>query len=60
MIVQVLSTTDGKYIGETFNTETPNESTEGIQWHPDKFQDLGGGNYRYSNSNYVINVKEVI
>ncbi len=59
MIVQVTSTTDGKYVGNIFDTDTPNTSSDGIQWHPDTFQDLGGGYYRYSNSNYVVEVKQV-
>ena len=59
MIVQVVNTTDGKYIGNIFDTDTPNVSSDGIQWHPDKFQVLGGGYYRYSNSNYVVEVKDI-
>ena len=58
MIVQVVSTTDGKYVGDTFDTDE-DVSNGGIQWYPDKFQDLGGGYYRYSNSNYVIEVKDI-
>lgn len=57
MIVQVVNTTDGKYIGEIFDTDTPDISS--IQWHPDVFQVLGGGYYRYSNSNYVVEVKDI-
>ena len=60
MIVQVINTTDKKYIGDTFDTdEDVNVSSDGIQWHPEKFQDLGGGYYRYSNSNYVVEVKDI-
>ena len=60
MIVQVVATTDGKYVGNIFDTnEYVNVSSDGIEWHPDKFQDLGGGYYRYSNSNYVVEVKKI-
>lgn len=60
MIVQVINTTDGKYIGEKADVSKPITSPDGINFVPTKVQDLGGGYYRYSNSNYVIECKEVL
>ena len=59
MIVQITNTTDGKYIGETADTTKPMVSSDGINFVPTKVQDLGGGYFRYSNSNYVIEVKKI-
>ena len=59
MIVQVISTTDGKYIGEKADVSKPIVSPDGVNFVPTKVQDLGGGYYRYSNSNYVIEVKAI-
>ena len=60
MIVQIISTTDGKYIGEKADVSKPIVSPDGINFAPTKVQDLGGGYYRYSNSSYVIDCKEVL
>lgn len=59
MIRRVIETTDGKYVGLWFDDTKPFISPDGITFHPDKMQDLGGGLMRYSNSNYVVLTKEV-
>lgn len=60
MKVRIINTTDGKYIGLVFDTEKALTAPDGITFHPTKVQTLGEGMYRYSNSNYVAEVKEVI
>ena len=59
MIVQVIASTDRKYIGLVVDTDNPFISPDGIKFNPTKVQALGNGVYRYSNSNYVIEVKEI-
>ena len=59
MIVRVISSTDKKYLGLVVDTNKPLVSPDGITFNPTKVQSLGGGYYRYSNSNYVIDVKDI-
>ena len=59
MIVQILSTTDGKYEGLVFDTDKPLVSPDGVTFRSAKIQNLGNGYYRFSNSHYVVDVKEV-
>ncbi len=59
MIVQIIETTDGKYIGLIADTDKPMISPDGIEFHPAKVQDLGNGLYRFSNSNYIIEAKDI-
>jgi hypothetical protein len=57
MIERIVETTDGKFIGHTFDCEAHCLS-DGSDFVPTHTQDLGGGLVRYSNSNYVILTKE--
>ena len=59
MIVRVISSTDKKYLGLVVDTNKPLVSPDGITFNPTKVQSLGDGYYRYSNSNYVIDVKDI-
>lgn len=59
MIVQVITSTDKKYIGLVADLDKPFISPDGIKFNPTKIQYLGNGIYRYSNSNYVIEVKDI-
>jgi len=59
MIVQIIETTDDKYIGLIADTDRPMVSPDGITFHPTKVQDLGNGLYRFSNSNYIIEAKDI-
>lgn len=55
---QIINTTDGKFIGTTFD---PNEPMvfDGFLFTPDKVQIQADGILRLSNSNYVIDAREV-
>lgn len=55
--LQVISTTDGKFIGFIFNPDEP-IILSGFLFIPDKVQHQAGGVIRLSNSNYVIDAKE--
>jgi hypothetical protein len=59
MIIQVIASTDGKYIGHIADTDKPMVSPDGIKFNPTKIQHLGGNIYRYSNSNYVLEVRDI-
>lgn len=54
---QIISTTDGKFIGLLFDPAEP-LMLNGAEFVPDKVQDLPDGARRMSNSNYVIDTKE--
>lgn len=59
MIRRIIETTDDKYVGFVFDDTKPFVGPDGIPFHPDKVQDLGGGLVRYSNSSYIITTKGV-
>mgnify|MGYP003679080143 FL=1 len=59
MILKIIGTTDNKYLGWHFNSELPFVTPTGIFLKFDLVQDFGGGHFRYSNSNYVIDAIEV-
>ena len=59
MIAKIVKTTDGQSVGRVIDLSKPLVGVCGLNFHPTKVQDLGGGYYRYSNSNYVIEVKEI-
>jgi len=59
MIVQVIASTDKKYIGLIADTDQPLVAPDGIKFNPTKIQYLGNDIYRYSNSNYVIEVRDI-
>lgn len=60
MIERIITTTDGKYIGDLIDTTIqPITSSDGVVFDVAKMQDLGGGKWRYSSSNYVVETKEV-
>ena len=58
MKYQIITTTDGQFVGKVF-TEFQQVVLNGAEFEPDKIVPLGDGVYRVSNSNYVIDVKEV-
>lgn len=60
MIVEIVETTDNKYIGLVYDTDKPLKSPDGITFNPTKIENVGDGYYRYSNSNYVLLAKEVV
>ncbi|RLA19248.1 MAG: hypothetical protein DRQ56_05805 [Gammaproteobacteria bacterium] len=59
MIVKILATTDGKYVGLSFDTEVPMIAPDGVTFHPTKIQNMGNGYFQFSNSNYVVLTKQV-
>lgn len=54
---QIISTTDGRYIGVVLDVDAP-INLDGFVFVPDKTTALPDGTYRLSNSNYVIDVKD--
>ena len=57
---RIVHTTDGKYVGQIVDTSVyPIVGSDGAVFDVSKMQEVGGGKRRYSNSNYVIETKEV-
>jgi len=56
---QIIETTDGKYIGLTFENIDDLELPDGCTFKAVKEQRLSGGLRRYSNTNYIILSKEI-
>lgn len=56
---QIIETTDGKYIGLTFENIDDLELPDGCTFKSAKEQQLSGGLVRYSNTNYVLLTKEI-
>lgn len=56
---QVIDTTDGRFIGILLDFTTLPVDLDGYLFVPDKVQPLSDGTIRYSNSNYVIDVKDI-
>ena len=57
MIFTIISTTDGKFLGEEFNDSFPILLGE-IEFNPTNKLIIEQGIYRYYNSNYSIDVVE--
>ena len=55
---QIVSTTDGKFIGVLFDPDEP-MVFGGFLFTADKVEELADGVIRLSNSNYVIDAKEI-
>ncbi len=56
---KIKETTDGKYVGLVFDDTKPFISPDGIEYKPEKIQDLGNGLVRYSNAHYVVLTEEI-
>mgnify|MGYP003656350757 CR=1 FL=1 len=65
MKLEVIKTTDNNFLGRTFDVPSINLTGVNIPVSTDvvfsitKSEDLGGGIHRYSNSNYIVIVREV-
>jgi len=62
MTLQITQTTDGKYVGNSItfvDQSTPIEVGEDLEFQVEKVLDLGGGAWRFSNSNYIMDCVEV-
>lgn len=57
-MMQIISTTDGKFVGLIFDPQKP-IMLGGTLFRYDKMQSLSVGYFRFSNSNYVIDTKEI-
>ncbi len=55
---QIIETTDGMFIGMEFDPAQP-LILNGAEFVPDKIIPIGDGMFRYANSSYVIDVKEI-
>ena len=55
---QIINTTDGRFIGAIFNPDEP-MVFGGFLFTADKVEELADGVIRLSNSNYVIDAKEI-
>lgn len=58
MMLSILDTTDGKYLGKVFDSEQP-LFLSNSEFVPDKVIEVAPGEFRFSNSSYVIDVKEI-
>jgi len=59
MNMQIVSTTDGNYVGEVISNLYP-IMLDGVQFIPDRPMKLvGDGLWRFSNSNYSIDAQEI-
>jgi len=56
---QIIETTDGKYIGLTFDNVEELVLPDGCIFKAVKVQQLSGDLVRYSNRNYIILTKEI-
>jgi hypothetical protein len=52
---QIIDTTDSRFVGLIFDENSP-LLLNGVEFVADRIQDFGNGNYRLSNSNYVIDI----
>jgi hypothetical protein len=57
-MMQIVSTTDGRFIGREFDPDKP-MVFDGFSFYPDKVQAQPDGSLRLSNSNYVIDAQEI-
>lgn len=58
MILKVLSSTDGQFLGMKFDDEQP-IVFKGFEFKPTKIEAAADGITRFSNSNYVILAKSI-
>lgn len=60
MKLQIVSTTDGKFLGHEFEDVFPIALTPDFGFSPDRAPfPIGPAVWRFANSNYVIDAKEV-
>lgn len=57
-MMQIIGSTDGKFIGRVFDPEQP-LVLNGVVFVADRVAQVSNGVFRFSNSNYVIDVKEI-
>lgn len=57
-MMQIIGSTDGKFIGQVFDPHQP-LVLNGSQFIPDRVVRVSVGIFRFSNSSYVIDVKEI-
>jgi len=57
-MMQITASTDGRFIGHVFDADEP-IVLDGYVFVPDLIKPLAAQEFRYSNSNYVIDVKEI-
>jgi len=53
MILKIVSSTDKKFIGVTFDSEQP-IILDSFEFKPTEIKDIGDGLMQISNSNYVV------
>ena len=53
MILKIVSSTDGKFIGVTFDDEQP-IILDSFEFKPTETKDIGEGLIQLSNSNYIV------
>ena len=60
MILQIVATTDGKFLGMTFDDEQPIilNHFNGFEFKPTEIKNIGDGLIQLSNSNYVVVTKQ--
>jgi len=58
MIQKIIESTDGKFLGVTFDDQQP-INLSGFEFNPTKIEPVDAGLMRFSNSNYVILTKSV-
>ena len=58
-MMQIIQTTDKKYIGHVFDEDNLPLQLEHVEFMPDVIEPLGNGVVRFSNSNYVLLAKKV-
>jgi hypothetical protein len=58
-MMQILQTTDKKFIGHVFDEKDLPLRFEGVEFVPDRVDELANGVTQFSNSNYVITAKKV-
>ena len=54
MILRILSSTDGKFVGVTFNSDQQPIILGSFEFKPTKIEDIGEGLIQLSNSNYIV------
>lgn len=55
---QIMHSTDGKFVGLIFDPDEP-ILLDSILFIPDYITEIGSHMYRYSNSNYILDVREI-
>jgi hypothetical protein len=57
-MIQIIATTDGKFIGTVLNKEEP-IIFDGVDFTPDIVIELDAVTYRFFNSNYSFDAQEI-